>query len=152
MTAEIRRATPSDASAITAVLWESRRQSAPWMEQRYTQAEALDYVRGILLVTSMVWVAVVDNAVVGYAALEHDVLEQLYVMTAHQRRGIGSRLLQIARQAAGTRMSLYVYTKNRDARRFYERHGFVGAQAGAEPNAPDMRYEWRKPAREKPLP
>ena len=50
--------------------------------------------------------------------------------------------------AAGPRLSLYVFARNTSARRFYERHGFVAAEAsdGArnEEGEPDVRYEWQR--------
>lgn len=150
MPVAIRRAEPADANAITAVLWGSRRASMPWLAERYTEAEARDWVGRVLLVTTMVWVAVEAGQVVAYAALDDSLLEQLYVAPSHQRQGIGTRLLTVAREAAGSPMSLYVFTKNQNARRFYERHGFikVGQSDGSrnEEGEPDVRYEWRRPA------
>ncbi len=146
MTATIRRATPTDADGITAVLWASRRQAMPWLAERYTEAEARDWVGRVLLVTAMVWVAVEAGRIVGYAALEDDVLGQLYIAPDHQRQGIGTRLLAIARDAAGSQMSLFVFARNAGARSFYERHGFTVADESDgsrnEEGEPDVRYEW----------
>jgi len=147
MTATIRRATPADADAVTSVLWASRRQAMPWLAERYTEAQARDWVGRVLLVTAMAWVAVEAGRIVGYAALEDDVLGQLYIAPDFQRQGIGARLLAIARDAAGSRMSLFVFARNAGARRFYERHGFTAAEESDgsrnEEGEPDVRYEWR---------
>jgi len=50
------------------------------------------------------------------------------VLWASRRQGTGTRLLAIARHAAGNRMSLFVFVKNLGARRFYERHGFTAVE------------------------
>lgn len=150
MTATIRRAMPADADAITAVLWGSRRAAMPWLTERYTKAEARDWVGRVLLVTAMVWVAVEAGQIVGYAALDDSLLGQLYVVIDHQRQGIGTQLLTVAREAAGSPMSLYVFARNQNARRFYERHDFIVAEerdgSHNEEGEPDVRYEWHRPA------
>ena len=141
---------PEDAEAIAAVLWSSRRAAMPWLRERYTHTEAHDWVGRVLLVTATVWVAVKAEQVVGYAALDGGLVGQLYVAPGYQRQGIGTQLLTVARAAAGSPMSLYVFARNQNARRFYERHGFTPADESDgsrnEEGEPDVRYEWRRPA------
>ncbi len=145
MDALIRLAKPADAAGITTVLWTSRRQAMPWLKERYTEADALHWVGHVLLATSQVWVAVQDGQIVGYAALGGDVLEQLYILPGFQQQGTGTRLLAVACEAAGDRLSLYAFARNLGARRFYERHGFavVAESDGArnEEREPDVLYE-----------
>jgi ribosomal protein S18 acetylase RimI-like enzyme len=53
-------------------------------------------------------------------------LKQLYISPGHQRRGIGSQVLQLLREeqrGSAKSMALFVL-KNNLALRFYERHGF----------------------------
>lgn len=148
MTAVIRRAVPADADAITSVLWRSRLASMAWSIESYTKAEARDWIGRVLLMTTMVWVAVEAGQIVGYAALDDSVLDNLYVSPTHQRQGIGTQLLTMAREAAGSPMSLHVFARNQNARRFYEWHGFTmtdesdGSQN--EEGEPDVRYEWHR--------
>ena len=63
------------------------------------------------------------------AALRHSGVLGLGVVAAHRGRGIGSRLLQAALQAAWqsglTRIELTVRVDNERARRLYERFGFA---------------------------
>jgi GNAT superfamily N-acetyltransferase len=149
MPAAIRRAVPADADAIAAVLWSSRRSAMPWLTERYTKADMRDWIGHIVLVTSMVWVAVEAGEIVGYSALDGNILDQLYVGPSHQRQGIGTQLLEVARAAAGSPMCVYVFAKNQNARRFYERHGFtmIDESDGSrnQEGEPDVRYEWRRP-------
>ena len=53
-------------------------------------------------------------------------LKQLYISPAHQRRGIGSRVMRLLleeRRGTAKSMALFVL-KNNSALRFYRRHGF----------------------------
>lgn len=143
MPSKIRRATPADADAIVAVFCSSKRTSMPWLEENYAPAEIRSYVADVLLRTAEVWLAVQDGEIVGYAALENGMLEQLFVAADYQQQGIGTQLLSVTRKAAGDWMSLYVFTENRAARRFYERHGFVGTNDFDQEGELDMRYDWR---------
>lgn len=142
----IRPAVPTDAAGITMVLWISCWQAMPWLAQRHTEGEAFHWVEHVLLATATVWVAVQQGRVVGYVALARDVLEQLYVLPEYRGRGIGARLLAVAQEAAGDRLSLYAFSWNTGARRFYKRHGFtaVTENDGAcnEEHEPDVWYEW----------
>jgi ribosomal protein S18 acetylase RimI-like enzyme len=145
MPAVIRLATPADADAIVAVFCSSKRPSMPWLEETYAPAEVGSYIADVLLKTTTVWVALQRGEIVGYAALHDGVLEQLFVAADFQQQGIGGQLLDAARQSAGTRMSLYVFTENQAARRFYERHGFISTDDFDAEGELDMRYEWRMP-------
>jgi GNAT superfamily N-acetyltransferase len=68
-------------------------------------------------------------------------LDKLYVLPAHQRRGIGGyllcRLIEDAK-AAGAKLQLTVLEVN-PARRFYERHGFDLTHT----ISPRHHMEWR---------
>ena len=53
-------------------------------------------------------------------------LKQLYISPAHQRRGIGSRVMRrLLKEQCGTAKSMALFVlKNNPAFRFYQRHGF----------------------------
>jgi GNAT superfamily N-acetyltransferase len=61
-------------------------------------------------------------------------LEELYVRPARRGQGIGSALLAAAiehtRRRDGAEMHINVDEVDTDARRFYERHGFVNIEPG----------------------
>jgi GNAT superfamily N-acetyltransferase len=77
-------------------------------------------------------VILVDGAVAGILAApvhaSHMQLEKLFILPPFQRRGIGSQLLHALARTAGSErkpIRLRVLAVNTDARRFYERFGFV---------------------------
>jgi GNAT superfamily N-acetyltransferase len=97
------------------------------------------------------WVAV-DQAgrVVALMALSDRMIEQLYVAPDWIGRGLGRRLIQLAKARRPAGLDLHCFAVNGGARRFYERSGFMavafGDGSGNEERQPDVRYAWR-PAR-----
>ena len=101
-----------------------------------------------------VWVAVENGRLLGFLGIEHStnldapVLEKLYVEPAEQNRGVGSALLDKAKELRPDELYLWVFQKNQGARRLYERHGFnvVKLTDGAEnmEREPDALYRWAR--------
>lgn len=99
----------------------------------------------VVLPTREVWVVDEAAAVVAVLVLEDDWIDQLYVEPGLTGRGIGGRLVAVAKRRRPGGLRLWTFQANAGARRFYERHGFVatGSTAGDnEEGAPDVRYEW----------
>ena len=75
-------------------------------------------------------------------------MEHLYVRPDLLRRGIGSALLQRAKERLPSGFRLWVFLQNVPARHFYERHGLrlVEETDGSrnEERTPDALYEWRR--------
>jgi len=99
-----------------------------------------------------VWLAEDSGRPVGLMAIERsrhgwEVLEKLYVEPDAQNRGVGTALLEKAKELRPDGFVLWVFQRNEGARRFYERHGFrlVKLTDGAEnmEREPDALYEWR---------
>jgi len=83
-------------------------------------------------------------AIVAFLAARRDFVAQLYVHVDHQGKGIGSRLLQHAKEQSGGRLRLFTLDANRGAQRFYEARGFVIIGRGFDETGqnPDVEYEW----------
>ncbi len=86
--------------------------------------------------------------VIGFLALRAGWIDQLYVAPGQQGRGIGSRLIALAK-AASPVLQLWTFQRNAGARRFYEHHGFVAVEtrdgSDNEEQEPDIRYRWEAP-------
>lgn len=117
----------------------------PYLPDLHTPEEDLAFFRDLVLPRSIVWLAEADGTLIGYAAQCGDWLDHLYVDPAYHSRGVGSALLQAVREGS-SRLQLWTFQKNAQARRFYERHGFVPAEctdgSGNDEKEPDIRYLW----------
>jgi GNAT superfamily N-acetyltransferase len=88
--------------------------------------------------------AMLGDTLAGFVAFAPETVECLYVDVPHIGRGIGARLLALAKAASAGRLGLYTFARNARARAFYERHGFVDCGHGFENmwNLEDVRYVW----------
>jgi len=94
-----------------------------------------------------VWVAhTEDKVVVAMMLLEGEWIEQLYVDSSWTGRGIGTRLLEVAKRSRPDGLQLWTFQSNVAAHRFYERHDFRASErtngTGNQERAPDVRYVW----------
>jgi GNAT superfamily N-acetyltransferase len=93
-----------------------------------------------------VWVAEVDDVVVGYVRLTDTWLDDLYVVPEQAGRGIGTMLLDLAKAVRPGGFSLWVFETNTPARAFYARRGLVEREhtdgRDNEEKAPDLRMSW----------
>ncbi len=148
---EIRRATPDEAPFIADLYWRARLAAAPAIPPPVHPADDVrTYVTTMLVPAKDTWVAD-DLGIVGFMVLDPGWVDHLYVEPGRTGGGIGRRLLDVAKGEHPTGLDLWAFQSNTDARRFYERHGFVAVartDGDNEEGAPDVRYHW--PAEEPP--
>ncbi|MGX7677867.1 N-acetyltransferase family protein [Jatrophihabitans sp. DSM 45814] len=126
---------------------DSRAATMPYLPpQRRNHEQVSWWVESVLLRTCRIWVAVRDSEILGYAALEGDVLEHLYLRPDVRREGIGTLLLDEVKKHRPGGVTLHVFQQNTDARAFYERRGFTvletsDGQQNME-RLPDMTLRW----------
>jgi GNAT superfamily N-acetyltransferase len=142
----IRRATVADADAVADVFIPSFA-GLTYLPRLHTEDDTRGWIRNVVLDQYEVWVAEEAGAIVGFAALSDDTLEQLYVHPEAQGKGLGAQLLEKAKEHRPNGFGLWVFQQNEGARRFYDRHGFrlVELTDGSrnEERVPDALYEWR---------
>jgi len=145
----IRRATASDADAVAVVYLRARRHAVPQIPELQRPD---DSVRGWLVRVVVrgdeVWVAETeDQVIVAMMLLEGGWIEQLYVHPSWTGRGIGTRLLEVAKRSTPDGLQLWTFQSNGRAHRFYERHGFKAEErtdgGRNQERSPDVRYVWR---------
>lgn len=143
----IRRAETADAPAVARIHIAARAEAMPWLAVVHSDAETFWWAEHVLLVEKEVWVAELDGAVAGFAAIAPGWLDQLYVDPDCQGIGIGRRLLDLAKERQPDELRLHVFARNARARRFYEVAGFVQIGEGDgldnEEGEPDVLYRWR---------
>jgi ribosomal protein S18 acetylase RimI-like enzyme len=140
----VRRATAADAEVVGRLLFDFNTEfetSGPSADEFSVRLAGL-LERGDVTVL----LAADDGEPVGFALLTLRLthffdgplaqLEELYVRPALRGQGIGTALLEeairLVRERDGEEMHINVDEVDTDARRFYERHGFVNIEAGAD--------------------
>ena len=117
----------------------------PTLAGLHTPEEDRWYFRERVFTACELWGSFDDQDLVGIIAFREGWIDQLYVLPSSQGRGIGTALLEIARNRFAN-FSLWTLQRNSNARRFYERHGFTLArQTDGSANAekePDVLYVW----------
>ena len=130
-------------------LWRASKQLAfPYIavQQSYTLADDTGYFQSVLAKEYDIWLAENEENLLGMMAIKGDFIDQLFIAPSAQRQGVGTALLQKARELAPERLRCYTFQKNYPARAFYEKHGFLIIGAGLSPdpeNEPDLEYCWQ---------
>jgi GNAT superfamily N-acetyltransferase len=138
-----------DDAAAAAELWLRARKAAAAVGAIPAPVHDDDEVRGWftshIVHDCELWVAEDESGwPTGILVLEDDWVDQLYVDPDWTGRGIGSRLLELAKRERPGGLWLWTFVSNLGAQRFYERHGFVEARRtdgrDNEEGAPDILY------------
>ena len=142
----VRGAVPDDVPALAELFVTVRTENVPRIPPIAHPFETVaPFLAGVVR-SATVWVAEVEGDLVGFLALGAEgEVEHLYVRADHTGRGLGARLLGLARAAHPEGLSLWTFAANTGARRFYARHGFVetgGTDGDNDERAPDVRLEW----------
>ena len=156
MNATLRPATAADAPRVAGLLIDTRSAFMPYAPSAHTEEELRDWVASQLVPSGGVTVAELDNTVVAIMATEqskeHSWVTQMAVDPELVSQGIGSALLAHAIRTLAPPIRIYTFQANVEARRFYERHGFVAIELtdgqGNEEKCPDVLYELRSPEAE----
>ncbi|MEY9892878.1 ribosomal protein S18 acetylase RimI-like enzyme [Catenulispora sp. MAP5-51] len=143
----IRFAEEADAAVIARIHMTSRSATMSYLPpQKRSHEQVTRWVQDVLLNQCRTWVAVRDAEIAGYAALDGDMLEHLYLYPDIRRQGIGTLLLDEVRRHSPDGVSLHVFQQNTDARAFYESQGFTVLDTNDGDrnmeNLPDMTLRW----------
>jgi GNAT superfamily N-acetyltransferase len=143
-----RRAGPDDARAVADVLIRSRSAAVGAIPPAvHSAAEIRDWVTFVVIPEREVWLTEDgDGRPLAVLVLEDGWVDQLYVEPGHTGRGLGARLLELAKSRRPGGLHLWTFAANTAAQRFYLRHGFTVAEttdgSGNEEKAPDVRFVW----------
>ncbi|MZD06742.1 GNAT family N-acetyltransferase [Streptomyces sp. SID5785] len=144
----LRRAGAADALPAAAVWLRAFTAALPTVRRAHDDDGVRAWFTHVVVPSRETWVAVgEDGAVAGLLVLDGDELDQLYVDPDRQGRGLGGRLLALAKERRPAGLDLWTFQVNAGARRFYERHGFRAVEetdgSRNEEREPDVRYAWR---------
>lgn len=144
----LRRAGPDDARAVAEVLIRSRRASVGSIPAPgHCDAEIREWIRTVAIAERELWLAAsADGQVLALLVLNVGWVDQLYVDPLWTGKGLGSRLVELAKFRRPAGLQLWTFATNIGAQRFYQRHGFVVAEttdgSQNEEQEPDIRMVW----------
>ena len=120
-----------------------------WMPRVQSEKQVVDFYNNVVFPAHKLFVAETAGKVGGFMVLgDAGLVNALYVGDGFRRRGIGGHLIERAKKELGEQVQLWTFQANRDAQRFYLRHGFVEinrTDGDNEEGLPDMLMEWREP-------
>lgn len=141
----LRPALPDDLAEIAELYLATRRSAAPAMPAPVLDDDAIRAWFADLPSSKEVWLAE-DGDILGFAVLDDNWLDSLYVGPQHQARGIGSALLDVVKAQRSSGFALWVFASNTSARGFYHRHGLIELEhtdgSSNEERSPDVRMAW----------
>lgn len=141
----LRPALPADVSQCAGIhsAWID---DTPWMPRVHPLSDMERHYRESVFGTAELIVAEAGGEVAGFLALLPDgFVSALYLRRSARGQGIGARLIEAAKERRPTGLSLWTFEANSDARRFYERHGFIEQRRTAgdnEERLPDVLLSW----------
>jgi GNAT superfamily N-acetyltransferase len=105
------------------------------------------FLRTVATPSGAWWIARCGEQIVGYMVLQDEDVGHLYVLPGWQGRGVGSDLLNKAKELSPRRLSLFAFKRNAKARDFYEAREFrslgsIDGDHGRLGNEPDVQYVW----------
>ena len=117
-----------------------------YLPELYTEDETREFIRNVLLPNNEVWVAKDADELLGFVGFGDGTLRHLWVRTDYQNMGVGTALLNLAKERCPEGLQLKVFQQNSGARRFYERNGFSLVEltdgSSNEEHEPEARYVW----------
>jgi GNAT superfamily N-acetyltransferase len=143
----LRPATPSDLPAIAELYLAAREAAVPMMPPGiHPPDDVRRWVESWDLVRREVWLAETSEGLLGFADVQDDWLESLYVDPQHTGEGIGAALLDLVKGLRPNGFCLWVFQSNTGARRFYLDRGLVELEhtdgSSNEERSPDLRMAW----------
>lgn len=148
---KLRRYDSSDEAALIEMWHETKVLAYPYLrsEQSYTVETDTAFFREHIAPRCEIWLAESDAGIVGFLALDGRYLDRLYVHPGAQRSGVGTALLEKAKELSPQGIELHTHQQNVSACVFYEEQGFRAVRfgtSGPPECAPDVEYAWRSGA------
>lgn len=117
----------------------------PWFAHDIDLKAAVDWWTGCLKAVETSWVCEHAGRIVGFCVREDDNITGLYVSSAARNRGVGKRLLDMAK-ADRDWITVWCFERNTRARKFYRREGCVeiAREVDDRTGLIDVEHRWTK--------
>ncbi|GEM_PF-123141 len=135
----------------TVRMWRESKERALGKKDIHPFEDHVFFLNHVLNKENEIYIAVDGNKVAGIVAFNESEVNQLYIHIDYQGRGLGKKLLELAKANSIGRLTLYTFEVNKKAQRFYEKNGFkiIGRGYENEENLDDIKYEWVQISRNK---
>lgn len=139
----IREFEKSDIDAVMQI-WKNENIKAHNFISREYWENNYSYVKEILP-NAEIYVYIFKENIVGFIGINKNYIEGLFVNTNNQCNGIGTSLLNKAKEIKNN-LTLNVYKKNTNAISFYKKNGFVITSENIDNNTKEIEYTmtWKK--------
>lgn len=143
----IRPMEPADTDEAAAVWWRSRHaRDSQVPASIHTEAGVRRWFADVLLPDGDTWLASNEGRIIAVLTLDGNDLDQLYVDPGAAGQGIGSTLVELAKDLRPGGLALWTFQSNTRAQAFYRHHGFTEVRrtdgADNEEGLPDVRMVW----------
>ena len=145
---KIRRAQAGDMPAAAGIVNAWIDETA-WMPRVHPPDDVIRFYRDVVFENKRVWVAENDGCIVGLMALDGSMISALYLGQNARRQGLGSQLIELAKQASAAELTLWTFVANRAAQQFYAVNGFQEVRrtdGDNEEGLPDILFKWQPKA------
>lgn len=145
MNLHIRTGQQSDVIACVDILRDWAEET-PWMAE-LDERKPMQVFWSDLFETDLVWVAEIQDHIVGFCTRSDDNIGALYVVAEVRSTGIGKRLLDMAKENRNW-ITVWAYEANKHALSFYKREGLIEIrrEIEAESNLMNIEHRWTKPS------
>lgn len=128
----------------TVKMWRQSKESAIGQKEIHSFEDHVFFLNHVLNKNNNIYIGIDDNKVVGMIAFNENEINQLYIHMDYQGKGLGRKLLELAKANSKGTLTLYTFEVNHKAQRFYENNGFkiIGRGYENEENLDDIKYEW----------
>lgn len=144
--ATIRPYDPNNLEDTVQLWYRTWHQTFPQIQHPQPYPAWKDRFRNDLAVQGNIWVAEVENCIVGFVVViqAEQYLAQLFVDPMYQNRGIGSALISKAKESCPQGLTLQTLQYNIQACLFYEKHGFKAGKLTTNKinGQPNIEYHW----------
>lgn len=138
--------TPYDAQHLKPLirLWRASFEDAVGITDPNPIDQQREYFINEVLPNNQVLVALAGKKVIGFIAASTSSIDEIYVHTEYQGKGIGSKLLAWAQEHSDGKLELYTFDRNKKSQQFYEAKGFKVTERNAQAAwvLDDIKYEW----------
>ena len=135
---DIRKKLIGDIQELVRIKLDAQRASMPFKQFIRSAEEEAKYIESRVAICE-IWIAEENSHILGFCAFGNEYLEELFVDPKQYRQGVGSLLLEKAKESCKL-LKLTVDAPNQEARLFYESQGFVRIEKLNDNDA--YLYEW----------